>query len=352
MLSKDIIVIGASAGGVDALGKLIHGLPGDLPASLLVVLHTRPDGPGTLGNVLQRAGRLRSANATNGEPVRPGHIYVAPPDHHLLLEGTTDVRIIRLTRGPKENRFRPAIDTLFRSAALSAGPRVVGVVLTGMLDDGTAGLWAIKDQGGTTVVQDPEEALMPSMPRSALEHVEVDHCVSLMKMPRLLSRLAGKPADQPETKAAEQMRIEVEIAKARNPLEAGSQKLGEPTRYTCPECHGVLSQIKEGKNIRFRCHTGHAYSLDSLLAESSERTEDGLWNAVRSMQESVLLLENTAAQLGDGQDQETARALQQKVKDLRRRAEVVRQVAMNNGEPRTSRRKRHSKSASREKRPA
>jgi two-component system chemotaxis response regulator CheB len=275
---------------------------------------------------------------------------VAPPDHHLLLEGTTDMRILRLTRGPKENRFRPAIDTLFRSAALTAGPSVVGVVLTGLLDDGTAGLWAIKDRGGTAVVQDPTDAFMPSMPRNALEKVDVDHCVPLMKMPRLLSRLAGEPAaDKPESEPPEQMRVEVDIAKERNPLEAGSQNLGEPTRYTCPACRGVLSQLKEGKSIRFRCHTGHAYSLESLVAESTERTEEGLWSAVRSMHESVMLLESTASQLTDHQDRETARALQQKAADLRGRAEQIRQIAMKEEKLKRSGNQRSGKSASRVK---
>jgi two-component system, chemotaxis family, protein-glutamate methylesterase/glutaminase len=331
MLSKDIIVIGTSAGGIEALKVLAGGLPSDLKASVFIVLHMGANGLGILPEILLRAGPLPASNARQAEAIRPGHIYVAPPDHHLLLEPTG---CVRLSRGPKENRFRPAVDPLFRSAAHVFGPRVVGVILTGFLDDGTAGLWAIKERGGTAVVQDPEEALAPSMPRSALQHVPVDHCVSLKDMAPLLVELARTPVKHKGAPPVpKRLETEVKIAKENNALEAGITEWGEPSLYACPECHGVLLQLKEGSNVRFRCHTGHAYSLETLLAEFTERTEETLWNAIRSMEETVLLLRRMAAQMAEhGHDQEAA-TLEQKVRETQQRAELVRQTVMQHEKP-------------------
>ncbi|HEX8145479.1 MAG TPA: chemotaxis protein CheB [Pyrinomonadaceae bacterium] len=179
MPTEQIICIGASSGGIETLRTLVTGLPADFSASIIVVLHTSAESPGILGAILDRSGPLPAANAVNREHIQPGRIYVAPPDYHTLVEPGT----IRLMRGPKENRFRPAIDPLFRSAASVYGPMAVGVILSGNLDDGTAGLRAIKQLGGTTIVQDPEDALFSSMPRSALEHVRVDYCLPVAEMP-------------------------------------------------------------------------------------------------------------------------------------------------------------------------
>ena len=280
-MPRDIIVIGASAGGIEALRGLVAGLPADLAASVFVVLHTSADSPGLLAEILARAGALPALNATEGERIRPGQIYVAPPDHHLLIEPG----VVRVTRGPRENRFRPAIDPLFRSAAQTYGPRVVGVILSGYLDDGTAGLWVVKRLGGAAVVQDPADALVDSMPRSALRHVEVDYCVPLAEMAELLLRLTDEPGDVGAYEMPEEPRIEVSIAKAEQALEAGVLRLGEPSNYACPECHGVLLQLNEENRIRFRCHTGHAYSAESLVAEMDEAIEESLWNAIRSVEE-------------------------------------------------------------------
>src|SRR5215211_1119499 len=191
-MAKDIIVVGASAGGIEALRVLAGGLPADFPASLFVVLHTSPESPAMLPNILDRSGSLPALSPKDGDRIRPGTIYVAPPDRHLLIEPNR----LRVTRGPKENRFRPAVDPLFRSAAETYGPRVIGVILTGYLDDGTAGLWNVKQRGGTTIVQDPADAVADSMPRSALKHVEVDHCVRLVQIPSLLVRLTHEPAEE------------------------------------------------------------------------------------------------------------------------------------------------------------
>jgi two-component system chemotaxis response regulator CheB len=259
------------------------------------------------------------------ERIQPGHIYVAPPDQHLLVEPNR----IRLTRGPKENRFRPAVDPLFRSAAQAYGPRVIGVILTGNLDDGTAGLWAVKRLGGTAIVQDPQDALAPSMPRSALRQVEVDHCLPLAEIAPLLARLTSTSIEEEgEYQVPENVNIEVRIAKEANSIGAGVLKLGEPSIYACPECHGVLLQLKEESRIRFRCHTGHAYSVDSLLAEITENVEDSLWNAIRSIEESELLLRHMAEYLTDGENGKTAEKFLAQAQEAQRRADLVRQVVL------------------------
>ena len=326
MLNKDIIVIGTSAGGIEAMKALAGGLPPDLKAALLVVLHMGANGLGILPQILERAGPLPAGNARDGDAVRPGRIYAAPPDHHLLLEPSGRVR---LSRGPKENRFRPAVDPLFRSAAHAFGPRVIGVVLTGFLDDGTTGLWAIKDRGGTAVVQNPEEALAPSMPRSALAHVAVDHCVSLKDMARLLAELARTPVkEKGGPPVSPRLETEVNIAQEDNALEAGILEWGEPSLYACPECHGVLLQLKEGSHLRFRCHTGHAYSLEALLREYTERTEETLWNALRALEETLLVLRRMAAQVAEHGHGQAALALGQKAREAQRRADLVRHAMM------------------------
>ena len=210
MPGKDVIVVGASTGGVEALLALVKGLPQDLPASVFVVMHTAPDSPGVLADILNRNGNLPATNARNRERIKPGRIYVAPPDYHLLIEPG----LLRITHGPKENRFRPAVDPLFRSAAQVYGPRAVGVILTGGLDDGTSGLWAIKRLGGTAIVQDPQEAFMPSMPQSAMNRVEVDYCLPVAEIALLLARLASEPVEEEGAyEVPEELNIEVGIAK-------------------------------------------------------------------------------------------------------------------------------------------
>jgi two-component system chemotaxis response regulator CheB len=323
--TKDIVVVGASVGGLEALRTIAGELPKDFPASVFVVLHTAPEAPGVLADILDRAGPLPAAYAVEGDRILPGRIYVAPPDRHLVIEPNR----VRLTRGPKENRFRPAVDPLFRSAAQVYGPRVIGVILTGYLDDGTAGLWAVKQLGGTTVVQDPHDALAPSMPASALNQVRVDHCLPVAEIAPLLARLTAAPLEEEgEYEVPEELDIEVKIAKENTALDVGVLKLGEPSNYACPECHGVLLQLKEEKRIRFRCHTGHAYSVDSLLAEITEGVEDSLWNAIRSVEESVLLLRHMAEHLGGSENGHPTEEFLARAQQAQRRADLVRQAAM------------------------
>lgn len=268
-----IIVIGASAGGFEAIKSLIAGLPPTINAAIFIVWHMSPDVRGILPQVLNRINALPAAHAYNGEAILKGRIYVAPPDHHLLIE---DGKML-VTRGPKENRFRPAVDPLFRSAAYAHGARVIGIILSGALDDGTAGLWTVKQYGGIAIVQNPKEAEVSSMPESAMNQVKVDYCVGVAEMGPLLVRLTESPLSQnaPVMKD-EQTKKEIQIAAEKDALQTGLMRLGELTPYACPECHGVLSRLQNGDIVRYRCHTGHAYSADALLASITEKVEDSL----------------------------------------------------------------------------
>jgi two-component system chemotaxis response regulator CheB len=280
MWGHEIIVIGASAGGVEALPRLIASLPADLPASVFVVLHIPAHGPDLFAEIVGRNAVLQVANGIDGEKIRRGRVYLAPPDLHLQVE---DGRV-RLCRGPRENRHRPAIDALFRSAAENYGPRVTGVVLTGHQDDGTAGLNSVKTHGGVTIVQDPEDALVPAMPQSALRNVKVDHCVPLADIGPLLVRLSSAqtiPARKPRATKVEQRQLAPEAMR---------KKFGPPTGFICPECSGPLWETKVGRALQFRCHVGHAYSPESLLADHANGLERALWSAVRTFDEQAALL--------------------------------------------------------------
>lgn len=324
MPGRDIVVIGGSAGGIEALQRLTASLPADLPAAVFVVLHTHPTSPGYLPQILARSGPLPAAHAEDGEPIAPGRIYVAPPDHHLLLEdGQT-----RLTKGPKENRSRPAVDPLFRSAAYFHGPRVIGVVLSGMLDDGTAGLWTIRDRGGRAVVQAPEDAQFPSMPESALRHVQVDYRVPATAMGPVLAGLVAEPVPEREFHVpSERLQAETRIAMEDSALGLGILKLGELSPFVCPECHGALVQLQEGGMLRFRCHTGHAFSASSLLAMMTESVEESLWSTMRGIEESAMLLQHLARHLSETEAGELAARFEEKAREIRRRAEQIKQLA-------------------------
>jgi two-component system chemotaxis response regulator CheB len=287
--THDIVVIGASAGGVSALRSLVASLPADFPAVVFVVLHVGAHAS-VLPAILAAAGPNVAAHARHGDPIRPGRILVAPPDHHLLLEDDQ----VTLTRGPKEHHTRPAIDPLFRSAAIAHGPRAIGVVLTGTLDDGTAGLQAIKECGGLAVVQDPADAECPEMPRIALAHVQVDHCVPLAAMGPLLARLVGQPAAAPQAvpdALAREHGITLQESHTMDELDA----IGTPSGLVCPDCQGALWELRGTRPPRYRCHTGHAFSLSSLKATLDTATEEALWSAIRALQEKAQVLRRSAA---------------------------------------------------------
>jgi two-component system chemotaxis response regulator CheB len=323
--TNQIVVMGASAGGLETLRALLHALPGDFPLPICIVVHSAPEAPGLLGEILDRAGPLQVSNGRNRERLVARHVYVAPPDCHLLIEPG----VLRVTKGPRENGFRPAIDPLFRSAAQVYGPGAIGVVLSGSLDDGTAGLWAIKQLGGTAVVQDPADALFPGMAENALRHVHVDYVVPLVDIAPLLAALASQPiAGRSSVHVPEQVETEVKIAMEHNPIDAGLEQLGEPSRFACPECHGVLLQLQEGTRTRFRCHTGHAYSVASLLAAIADGIEDSLWIAIRSLEEGQLLMARMAEHLSTHDDPTEAARLVERAEEAKRQSDVIRNLVI------------------------
>jgi two-component system chemotaxis response regulator CheB len=289
MPGHDIIVIGTSAGGVEALKHLVRELPADLEAAVFVVIHIPAQSPSLLPDILSRGGPLPAAHAVNGEPIRHGRIYVAPPDNHLLVERDR----VRVVHGPRENRYRPAVDPLFRSAAVAYGPRVVGVVLTGALDDGTVGMKAVKTCGGVAVVQNPAEALYPSMPRSVLRAVKVDYCVGLAAVAPLLARLSREPAGEGAYTVPDELKTESEIAEQQmepSELMESVRKLGTLSAFTCPECHGSLWEAHDGEQLWFECRVGHRYSFESTLAEQARTVEASIWAAINVLEERAALL--------------------------------------------------------------
>jgi two-component system chemotaxis response regulator CheB len=265
--AHDIVVIGASAGGVEALCSIVAGLPAGYPAAVLVVLHILPDAPSALAQILSRSGALKAIQARHLQSIERGHIYVAAPNRHLVLHRGH----IALETGPRENSARPAIDVLFRSAARAYGRRVVGVILSGALRDGALGLAAIKMRGGVTIVQDPSEAMFAGMPESALRTTEVDYCMSASSIPTCLVELVDNGVEQRHMHSSEHEPDQPSIHAADEPDAEGSPKLpNHASGLTCPECHGSLWELRDEDGIRYRCRVGHIYGLDALLSEQSE----------------------------------------------------------------------------------
>lgn len=330
MVPHDIIVIGASAGGLDALKQIVKELPKDIPAAIFIVMHISPSSPDVLHTILNSEGGLPVTSAVNGEVIQHGHIYVAPPDHHLLLEKTT----IRLSHGPKENMHRPAIDPLFRSAAYADGPRVIGVLLSGPIDDGTVGLLVVKSCGGIAVVQDPKDAVYPTMPRSALENIEVDYSVPVSRIASLLGELANIPVEKNTGHhVPEKAMIESGIEEMKKNSPQDMAELGKPSTFTCPECNGTLWEIREGKLFRFRCRVGHAYSPVSMVEEQSEKAETSLWIAMRSLEENAELYRRMAAKEREMNNTMLANRFEERAKDVEHHVGTIRQILMKAEKP-------------------
>jgi len=325
----DIIVIGASAGGVEALSQLVAGLPTRLKASVFVVLHVPAESTSALPRILSVCGPLPVVHATDHLRIEQGCIYVAPPDYHLLLEPGQ----MRVVKGPKENRHRPAVDPLFRSAAQAYGPRVIGVILTGSLNDGTSGLWAVKQRGGIAVVQDPAEAHFPSMPQSAIAYAPVDYVVPLSQMAALLSRLVDKrAAEDPPGDAPRDMSNEVSRA-AMEQNDINDQRMLEtPTLYTCPECGGALWELHEGNLTHFRCRIGHAYTLEALLAQQDETLEAALWRTRNTLEEQANLTERLIEQTRQHSHEQKVTRLEEKLHQIRQHLMLLAQVLLEDEE--------------------
>lgn len=321
MVGHDRIVIGASLGGVEALSRLLAQLPADFPGAIFVVQHTWAQGPGLLAGILDRVCALKVQTATDRQRIRGGCVYVAPPDRHLLVNRG----FMRILRGPRENCARPAVDPLFRSAAASYGPRVVGIILTGRLDDGSAGLLAVKRCNGKTMVQEPGDAFCDEMPGSALAVAEpVDYQLAIAEMGPVLEQLSQKPAPA-RVPVPEDIQLEVKMAEKMTASMAGEEKLGSLVPFVCPECGGPLWQKDDHRLQQFRCHVGHAYTALSLLARQSEDVERALWMSLRSLEERAELLARMARDAADrGRDRsalsyaESMPEVQQAAADIRR----------------------------------
>lgn len=285
----------------------------------------------SLPQILSNQGPLQAVHPADGDRIEAGTISVAPPDHHLLIE---DGRVL-VKRGPKENRNRPSVDALFRSAAYSHGPKVIGIVLSGALDDGTSGLWSIKRLGGVPVVQDPSESLFDSMPSNALNQVEIDYCLSAHEMGALVSRLTKEAAsEQPAIVEQDRrkMKLEVEVAIEGDAFRKGMMKIGELTPFTCPECQGVLMRLKEGKITRFRCHTGHGFSARFLAFAQAQEVEEAIWAAVRALHEKESLLKRFEKRARDGKCIDEAAEHAAAADRARRHADALRAIVKWQGE--------------------
>jgi two-component system chemotaxis response regulator CheB len=320
-----IIVIGASAGGVETLRKLVAGLSADLPAAVFVVVHISPHSNSVLPQILNRTGSLTALHPKQGETFQPGHIYVAPPDYHLLLK----TGHIHLSRGPKENNSRPAIDVLFRTAAQAYNSQVIGVLLSGLLDDGTAGLWAIKQQGGIAIVQDPEEALYSSMPRNAIENVEVDLILPVSEITTALINLANEPLKTRELPHKSSIAREPDPAEIEPATMQSNKNSGTSSAFACPDCGGVLWETNEGNLIRFRCRVGHAFSVESLMAEQSDQLEEALWSALRALEEMANIRRRLAQRAVKSGHSARAQKYNMEAERMEQRAELIRRAILN-----------------------
>jgi two-component system chemotaxis response regulator CheB len=286
------VVIGASAGGIEALQRLVCSLPSDLPAAVLVVLHTSGRSRSAMPQILERAGNLPASNPEDWTPIQDGHIYIAPPDRHMLVQGN----MLRVLQGPRENLHRPAIDPLFRSAAVARGRRVIGIILTGMLDDGTSGLMVVHAHGGTAMVQDPDSALFSSMPQNALDQVPEALVLPLDEIAGELVRLVRE--ELPETKVPNESgsveEKETQFLELEMPQMEDADRPGRPSPFACPDCGGVLWELDENGFLRFRCRVGHAFTARYLDAEQRQAIETALWSALRALEESASLYHRLA----------------------------------------------------------
>ena len=321
MPTRNIIVIGGSAGAPGVLNELVGGLPADLAASVFIVTHVPVHGAMLLAGLLGARTDLPVVYAQDCDPIQPGRIVIAPPDHHLLL---TEDRV-RLGVGPRENLSRPAIDALFRSAALAHGSRVIGVVLTGMLNDGAAGLFAIKQVGGATIVQDPATAFAPDMPKAAITAASPDHVVATEEIPALITTLSREEAPMGRPPSP-QLHIEVETAAGAS---LGSRRLMEiatPSPLSCPQCHGVLSEIKGDGPLRYRCQVGHAYSAEIVDEQQESAIESAMTVALRVIEERVTLVTRLIEDANAQGNTAAAELHELRLEDYKEQAEILRRA--------------------------
>ena len=316
-------MVGASAGGVEALRAVVKELPPDLDATVFVVLHLPPSGTSVLPRILERAGLLRAVHASDGAVFQRGCIYIAPPDQHMRFVDST----VTLDRGPREHGHRPAVDPMFRSAAAAFGGRVIGVVLSGVLDDGAEGLIAVKGAGGATLVQTAADAMYPAMPAAAVEAVgEPDVVGTAGELAAAIVELTKKPPSgpipvaPPDPTIEEETYIEVDRSASERP------RKGRPSGYTCPECHGVLWETPEGLTMRYRCRTGHEFSPESLAIEQHAHAERALWAALRALEEKAAMLRRLSIRFRERDQRRTAVRLERKATAILDEAVTIRSI--------------------------
>jgi two-component system chemotaxis response regulator CheB len=321
--THDVVVVGASAGGVEALMTFVAGLPANLEAALFVVLHMPAKVPSSLHRILGHAGPLPAKMAEDNELIARGNIYVAPPDSHLLLTTTS----MRVTHGPHENWNRPAIDPLFRTAAIAFGARVVGIVLSGALDDGTAGLIAIKRLGGIALVQDPDTAVFPSMPLSACSYASVDYSLPVAALAEKVVELSGVtvPHQERNSRVPRDMDLEAKLAGLDPTAVENNTHVGTISELTCPQCKGPLWEIHDGRLLRFRCRVGHAFTAEALMEGQSQTVERNLWMALNSLEESTQLYSRLALS-AYAHDDHRAHEFDEKVERFQERMRVIREM--------------------------
>ena len=319
---RDIVVVGASAGGVEALRTLVAGLPEDFPAAMFVVLHVPPTSS-VLPAILTRAGRLPAAHARDGDRIESGQIYVAPPDYHLLLEE----EVMRLERGPRENGHRPAIDPLFRTAAIRHGERVTGVILSGSLDDGIAGLATVKRLGGAVIVQDPADALYPTMPKGAVEAGIADEVLPVAEIPDRLREVTTTQigAESAKFTAVENDPTQLDPAT----ITAENRSNGDLTDFTCPECKGPLWELREGEIVKLRCRVGHTFTEESLSREQAIALEGAMWTALTALVEKADFSHRLAERFRRGGHVETARRYESQSRNAIEQANLIRRALRN-----------------------
>lgn len=339
MAQRDIVVVGASAGGVEALKIFIKSLPTDLHVSVLVVLHIPEHSKSRLAEILQLETSMPVVSAEDEEIILPDKIYVARAGRHMIVE---DEKLI-FGYGPKENRFRPSVDALFRSAAYTYKSRVIGILLSGAMDDGNSGLWTIKRLGGLAVVQEEREAIFPQMVMNAKHHIDIDHEVPAAKLGPLLRQIVNDapPSDIEELseEAAKMLELEIIVAKRDNAYELRLLEYGKFTPITCPECHGALVQLVEGRIIRYRCHTGHAFTVSSLLAGISLSIHNQLWQAMKGMEENSILLEKLSDHFKTSNYQDISKSYQAKADEFKKKAQAIHTMILDHkqvsGDPKT-----------------
>lgn len=322
--ASSLVVVGASAGGVEALTTLVSGLPDDLPAAVCTVLHLPASAESRLAHILSRAGPLAAAQAQGGEILAPGRILVAPPDRHLVVRDGHAL----VVRGAHENGLRPAIDTLFRSAAVAYGPRTVAVVLSGTRDDGVAGASAVGRRGGSVLVQDPADSLFPGMPAETISRDHPDWVLPLDELAGAVAREVQRLSEEApmSENGNDEMNLETEYATLDSDALEREEPPGTPSAYACPACGGVLWEIEGEDLLRFRCRVGHAYTAEGAIEEQAESVEQALWTALRALQERAQLSDRLAARLEHAGANKSRARFEEYAREAREQAELIRRL--------------------------